>query len=374
MVEEVNVDIREDHHPAALTLRLTTNKCSDYKSKFNEPSFNKAMLNDTSAVTAFLRDVRDVVPIPWELDVHRHWHRLWKQITLLMQKHFPLPARTIRQPYITECTFEVILFKKQLKNEMDNCNDDDTLQWIKGMHNSADIMARDLVKQDKVNYIEANGVKAAQVINGKEAKQITAALQPFRGAAGRKSSTALRPQAGYKNESGVPLCTFGEVQDTFSELWSKLEAGKPTTLSKLASKVASDQQAKVQCVAKPELRDIPSLMDLEASLRRAANNKASNGGIPGDIPKLDINLFAQLLMPLHMKISTLVQEPIQFKGGEAFGLYRGRGDPTVISQEAYRTILVSAPVGKRLKSTFRPKLLPYTDTYFQSKQVGGLPH
>ena len=107
-----------------------------------------------------------------------------------------------------------------------------------------------------------------------------------------------------------------------------------------------------------DISDIPTLLELEATLRRAPIGKACGlDGIPGELLHSSSPYLARMLWPLLLKVTSRIQEPLQWKGGKLVALYKGKHSPMECA--SYRAILVSSSLGKSMHSVFRARTMPY---------------
>jgi len=81
--------------------------------------------------------------------------------------------------------------------------------------------------------------------------------------------------------------------------------------------------------AKPSIdldaSDLPTLLELEASLKKPPIGKACGlDGLPAELLHASSPYLARMLWPLLLKITSRIQEPLQWKGGRLVALYKGK--------------------------------------------------
>ena len=106
-----------------------------------------------------------------------------------------------------------------------------------------------------------------------------------------------------------------------------------------------------------EIKDIPTLTELERQIRAARPSKAMGfDQIPPEILHYSPQKLARIVWPLFFKQSLLGSECLQHKGGRLVSAYKRRGD---IRQCAnHRALLVSSSLGKSFHNTYRRRVMP----------------
>ena len=93
--------------------------------------------------------------------------------------------------------------------------------------------------------------------------------------------------------------------------------------------------------------------------------------IPTELLKALPGSAAAVIFPILMKFVCRLEEPLQWKGGNLFSLFKGRGAFDVC--ENHRGILLTSVLGKALRASYGERLnLPYLDNTDQM-QLGGKP-
>ena len=122
-----------------------------------------------------------------------------------------------------------------------------------------------------------------------------------------------------------------------------------------------------------DIRFVHSILDMEAVIIKSKTGKAIGEDlIPFDIYKLAPTLFAQAFASLSIKVSAMLFEPVQAKGGNMIHIFKGRGEMTEC--DSSRGILLTSSLGKAMRAAGRVKLVPYAESSFIDTQLCGLPH
>ncbi|CAE7868790.1 unnamed protein product, partial [Symbiodinium necroappetens] len=118
--------------------------------------------------------------------------------------------------------------------------------------------------------------------------------------------------------------------------------------------------------------DVPSRLELEQSLRQTQVGKAFGlDKVPGEVLHAAAGSSSKALYQLFLKASLRVAEPIQFKGGSLFAIWKGKSSTAKAS--AYRGILVSSVTGKSFHRAIRNRSVDALRNFGQPMQIGGLP-
>ncbi|CAE7640812.1 unnamed protein product [Symbiodinium microadriaticum] len=118
---------------------------------------------------------------------------------------------------------------------------------------------------------------------------------------------------------------------------------------------------------------LPTRTELEQSLRSTQTNRAIGlDKVPGELLHFAAGQVSVALFQLFLKVSMRAAEPIQFKGGALFAIWKGKSSATQCS--AHRGILVSSTPGKSFHRVARQRAIPALQNIASEMQIGGLPH
>ena len=114
---------------------------------------------------------------------------------------------------------------------------------------------------------------------------------------------------------------------------------------------------------------IPSLNEMERSLRLTKDSAAGVDGFPGLLCKRFAGSLAKLYMPLVVKYAVTGIEPVQWRGG----YYRHHHKKHEIANCAnHRCFAVTATMGKRVRHCMRERLAPAMPALVGPRQFGGI--
>ena len=121
-----------------------------------------------------------------------------------------------------------------------------------------------------------------------------------------------------------------------------------------------------------DVREVPSLVDLENAYRRVAVGKAiGEDGVPPELCHYKAVDMARLTYTMMLKVLLFGQEAAEHKGGRLAIAWKHRGD--VRDCSTHRSLLVSSHVGKTLHRALRQKHNALYTRYMQAQQLGGRP-
>lgn len=190
-------------------------------------------------------------------------------------------------------------------------------------------------------------------------------LQPLSEAHGKQAIKLLKPlRLGKRHQSlgkkAIPMVRLldGSIADTkqaattrWRQHFGDLEGGRPVTADQLWERTT--QHRPVEC---PAVEDLPTILELEAQLHRIQSGKAMGlDAIPGELKSC--RWIAPHIMPLLMKVTWWIDEPVQWKGGRVATLFKHKGSPAECAN--HRAILISSTLGKTVHNIFRARAVPF---------------
>ena len=347
--------------------------------KIVAPSFDrdKILAAEDQTWARFFSSWKD---IPWDVDVDTHALQLERQIVEKLSEFFPRQSKRKRQSLFSDDTWILYHQKAQLRRLLIICPKYIDL-WqlsigfsaLRGTSmliprlkllglclracsrlrdfNALSHSLRNAVRLDKAKTAEALLVPLQQA-NGKQAIRL---LKPLRlGKRHRDIGQRARPAVRLVN--GELAQTPEEALQRWREHFGQIEGGQVTTPTDLWRAVISSRQSKTPCF--PGLSDIPTLLELEAQLRKVKAGKAVGPDlIPGEFLKAAGPWIARELWPLLLKICCRTQEPLMYKGGRLATLFKNKGSATEATN--HRAILISSTIGKTVHGVFRDRTVPY---------------
>ena len=107
-----------------------------------------------------------------------------------------------------------------------------------------------------------------------------------------------------------------------------------------------------------DLKDLPTLTELERQLRAAKPGKAMGmDRIPSELLHFAPQRLAHAVWPLFMKQALTIHECVQHKGGKLISAFKRRG--SIKQCENHRALLISSCLGKAFHGTYRARTMPY---------------
>ena len=302
---------------------------------------------------------------------------------------FPLKPRNGKPSWITDQTWETIGQSRAIRRKLQQLRS----TWTSGMLREIFDAWRN-PSQDRpscAKWQQQHDVETACALHQ---------LEHVR----RKRSFALRSDEARYLENCAQK-NFDELNEAKgTQLWKRLRSSLPryrrrrarqlpmeSTHEQFMTHFAGIEDAKIQSVG--ELRDfsaahsasaiakavqlqvssmdIPTVFELEDAIRQLQIGRSSIGSLPAEFLRADPAMAATLLYPSLIALFRFFQQPLSWKGGQYFPLFKGKG--SFESPDNYRAILIGNAIPKvfhkilrkRLMVTVAPSLLPF--------QIGGLP-
>ena len=337
---------------------------------------------------------------PWNFDTHSHWQFCHEELTKSLAKTFPLKASRPKRPYISDETWQCRNHQRSLRRQ--------ALAQAHIFHNF-DILApfqawrisiplhRALINglcallrfqanyvKDKATYRAGQKALRQALLDQRKdylyqvaaeaedapANEIYARLRKAGFCSTRKAK--FRPLPMIKDVDGKTADSRDELHRIWRSYFASIEAGcevQPDQLLDLCNYTELEQKFKPE---ESFLHHLPTLRSLETMLRKCNPHKAA--GTDELVPELcryATKWLSDYLAPLFLKVGVYMAEPVQWKGGVLFEIFKGKGamdDPT-----SYRGILVSSHVAKAVHNAYRQPTMEQFRQHASPMQLGGLP-
>ena len=319
-------------------------------------------------------------PIDWKLDVDSHAAQLEHQIVTKLSEFFPAQSRKQRTSLFSDGTWTLYHQKAQLRQYLTSCSQIGDLWQLAigfsalrglplrspclrlfgfclrtcGRFRQFQFLSKTLrrnIMLDKAKAAE-DFLEPLQQANGKQAIRL---LKPLR-LGKRHRDIGQRSLPIVRLKSGEVASTPEEALQRWREHFGEIEGGITTTPSALWTSATASRALHPPC--HPQLSDIPTLLELEAQLRKIQSGKAPGPDlIPGEFLKSAGPRIARELWPLLFKICCHVQEPLLYKGGRLATLFKHKGSAAEAAN--HRAILISSTIGKAVHGVFRDRVVPY---------------
>ena len=337
---------------------------------------------------------------PWEWDLHSHWHHCLTALTEQLAKTFPAKRSAPKKPFITDQVWALRNKQKAMRRQhlwrAHLCPQLDTLVaisvwkgrtdfrkaflngilWIlrchirhaqdKDHYKKIQAELRQALRHQRQNFLETVAEEADQA----HPSEIYAALRKAGFSSTRKNK--FRPLPMVLTDQGEPAKDVEQLRKTWRDYFASIECGhevQPEELHQLCNYTA------IVNFKMPDpafLQGLPTLLDFERALRRCNPGKAAGPDrLVPELGRYAARWMSHMLSPLFLKTSLYLEEPIHFKGGTLFEVFKGRGPTNEVT--SYRGILVSSHVAKAFHNTYRRPTLDYHLKTADPLQYGGTP-
>lgn len=155
-----------------------------------------------------------------------------------------------------------------------------------------------------------------------------------------------------KTPTGGVAKDYKEVQEVFCQQFAELEAGirvDDATLreyNQVPPPLSHDEL---------DLTFVPSLWQIQRTLMRFKTGKApGKSGLTVELFRAGGIPMLHHFLPLMVKAVLTTHEPLAWKGGRLFALYKGKGDPS--DPGSFRSIFLSELAAKLLHAMVRTRL------------------
>ena len=344
---------------------------------------------------------RDIPLQRWDTNVHRHYLALEQHLTAALSVAFPAQRGNCRSSHFSSATWDVRQRRAWLRRHLARARTGLRLDaaraallawrrrvpvWVgrilgifpsiltarifQGLvqelqHTKGQL--RHLVRSDIRRRVQETAAAAASIPKA----DVVTRLRPLLGPPKRrqKQRRSLRTVCG---PDGAPASTPEQAEDLWIAHFAGLEAGKPTDPTQLAERIFRRQQERDLNLYDLDVAEIPSRVALERSLRQTQTGKAlGTDNVPGELLHFAAGTASRALYQLFLKISLRCSEPLQFKGGTLYAVWKGKNDPSACS--SHRGILVSSTPGKAFHRLLRDSAVGALQNVSTAMQIGGLP-
>ena len=362
-----------DHLCAAISISWTANFQSQTTRK---TGFDQAALHDP-ANRPVVENILSTIPdISWDTNATEHAGILVEHLQQQLSQHFPLKKRPHSFTLATEetlttfhtmtrsrrqlRTYRAVYAQLVLRFWFDQWRgeswEESALRWAatffrynalaaRDAHSTAKDLYRQL-RRDKSRFVDS----LAPTLIDAAPHEVYRQLQPLLPTR-KRQRTASRPLTQLEHSDGTLTNTPEEVENRWIEHFAALEAGSKTDPPDFVHR-SVERQTHTCMPSEWTYQDMPTLQDLENAIRRIRLRKAAGpDALPGEILRIAPAQAAKLLFPLLTKFSCRIEEPVQFKGGALFALYKGKGTHTSCS--SFRSILLMSSIGKTLRAAMR---------------------
>ncbi|CAE7795803.1 unnamed protein product, partial [Symbiodinium sp. CCMP2456] len=338
---------------------------------------------------------------PWTSNVHRHYAELERHLTAALSIAFPCQRGNCRTSYFSTATWEMrqkrSWLRRQIAKERNSLRLAEALAALCSLNralpvNVGRILAffpimrsvrrfaalvadmqkakcslKHLIRSDIHRRISETAATAAAIPTA----DVVTRLRPLLGPAKRKAHKQQALQSVCRAD-GTVAQTPDEAEDLWVKHFAGIEAGvciDPVVFAREVQATQTGKDLDGYCLT---TEDVPSRLELEDSLRRTQTGRAFGlDNVPGEVLHVAAGASSRALYQLFLKMSLRVAEPVQFKGGSLFAIWKGKASTSQCS--AYRGILVSSSPGKAFHRTVRGRSVGPLREFGHDMQIGGLP-
>ena len=358
-----------------------------------------ARLKDTSS-SQVVREICDAAPeVPWSVDVHTHCDLVTRHLVDFLAAAFPRDRAPRRRKFFSDTTWNFRQQRTALRRLVHK-----GIGWFRGFEErwaftiwraesgfastgvklfatllgrvkavaAAIVGLKDLkpllrrsLCRDKAAYLRGIAQEAARA----PGSHVFARLRPLLGPPRRKQrATQSLPAVLLEDGTTAPDAATAEAR--WIRHFSAIEAGYPEDPLVIVAQCLRRQNEEELGDDLTTAADVPSRTLYEAGLRAAACDRAAGRDcIPPELLHHHAPEISRLTYGLFLKMAFRRTEPLQWKGGELFQVWKRKG--SMLACENYRAILVSSCLGKAAHWTFRKKFGPLLDKVAAPMQIGG---
>ena len=212
------------------------------------------------------------------------------------------------------------------------------------------------VRADRAAYVQhlADDVRLSDLHNP---KRLYAAVRRAFPAARSARRSSFRPLPRVDLLDGTAAPDMEARHSRWLQHFSSQEAGVEVTLAEYVDQVS---QQRAHCPKEGfvfDLTCVPTLPQVEQLILNMAKGKAAGpDAVTIELLQLDTSLSARSLLPLYVKSSLSIHEPVHFKGGHLITLAKRAGES--FQCDAFRSVLISSIPGKLLHRFWRGRMIP----------------
>ena len=360
----------------------------------------EAMLSEDGRNT--LRDIFQSLPTcPWRESVHEHYDQIQQHLVEGLKTAFPPSKGRCRTSHFSPYTWQLrqrrVWLRKQVVRSRSICGCEDVrAAWVCLRGSSRLWLARILyvlrhgreicgiaghvrdlqltkrqlrqaIRQDIKGRISDAAATAHRASTG----DVVSRLQSLLGPSARKAK-GVRQLPGLTLKDGTPAEDPEQMEQAWVEHFSGIEAGVQKTTKSLAATCIQAQRATNFDELVIDRTDLPTLSELETAFRQTMLHRAfGTDQIPAEAIHGAPGAAAKALYPVILKCALRLEEPLHFKGGSLYAVWKGKASPSLCS--SYRGILVSSTIGKAYHRILRARNVRPFEAIASPLQVGGLP-
>ena len=388
-----------DHFPIGLTVRCDVN---GPKPRPKKTPIDWAQIRDPRNRKKICLAITEIPVASWDVHPTDQVHWLTQDIDNALRRNFPLKGLNFVQPYMTAEAWALRQKRKRLMKNVRSLHKDSKLTLLRlgflslcnrspsevlqesmvplCVELSVAHALRDTAKalKNEMKKLRADFVDGmAERVNLAQSNEVFQELKRIRfGSKFCKKGTTPLPL--WRSSTGEAA----EDHQQRAEMWrlrcSQLEVGNITTAKELCEKAHQRQAKRLKGLPPPSFAELPSLLEIEEKLKKLKRNKApGNDELRSEICQAAAVPLARHVHSLASKFVVTMCEPMQYKGGSLVSAYKNSGARDDITN--FRSLLLSAHLGKVTRSWLRDKLMPIyaansAESHFAAKKGGNVAH
>ena len=226
---------------------------------------------------------------------------------------------------------------------------------------------RESVAAGKREYLKALVDDVAQFSLRQPGDLYRAVRRAFPAAKASRRS-AFTPLPALLGADGEPLRSTDERDTCWRNHFSEQEAGTSVTDEEYVHWVRQQRH-----IAQPsfDVTVLPTLTQAEQVILRLRNGKAAGAdGITAELLKLSASFSARAFLPVMLKTTMALREPVSWRGGDLILLAKRAGQ--AMSCEGFRSILIASVAGKAFHRCMRARLLPLLEASRPDLMAGAI--
>ena len=328
----------------------------------------------------------------WELDVNTHANLLERQLRkgeLQVQ-----PAQRKRKAHLTDSTWTIILAKKACWKHVKRIRQYRRLGFLRIIFGRWKSQAnhKPVSELGFRNWVRWTWKEEARVsfLYYKFAKEVTPAVRrddilfynDLAKLAGEVDSVGGIKALWCELKATLPkalnrkkLNTAAQQPDEYQMYshFDQLEAGEPKSFDRLATECVRHQTTlRYPETVSIRLCELPSRLEIEHLCGKVKIGKAPGlDAIPPTQVKMNLAAVGYDLFHLMFKMWASAEEPVSWKGGMLWPIWKGKGPKHTAA--SYRGVVLLPVLGKRWHALLRSRVLPHALQHRPPMQFGGFP-
>lgn len=306
-----------------------------------------------------------------------------------LEKSFPFQSARPKPSWISDETWTTLLDSRRIRRHLQQLR----MNWRVGVmrlifeswrdQSFEDHYYRHWMKQhdfataDALHQLHLTKVSRIAMLRRDEAQHLTQLaeeardeLQEAKGTSLWKSLKRSLPKFRKRRRKPLPMAS---AQDTMAQHFAETEdAVKVSGSSLVSTSLQRSGHALTSAIAQSlPVQELPTIFELEEAIRTLHGQKAFIGCVPAELLKASPSHAAELLYPSLVMFFRFFQQPLSWKGGQYYPLYKGKGpsdDP-----KSFRAILIGNVVPKVFHKIVRARLMASAQPYLLPFQIGGVP-